>query len=55
MKEKRWNSWTNLNTPTHICIENTDTGQHFIRKITDVTEFEDWMIISWDAKGGKDE
>lgn len=42
---RRMKGWQS--EPTHICIENNSSGDHFIREITDVTEWEDWMIISW--------
>ena len=38
--------WTN--EPTHICIENSETGEHFVREIKDITEFEELYIISWE-------
>ncbi|MHA1737892.1 MAG: hypothetical protein ACTSWD_04845 [Candidatus Heimdallarchaeota archaeon] len=44
---KRWDGWTNLKTPSHICIEHSETGVHFVRKIEDVTIFEGYMMISW--------
>lgn len=34
----------------YIRVENTDTGQSFLREITDVSEFKGWMIISWKHK-----
>ena len=30
-----------------IAIENTETHNMFIRDITDVTEWKEWLIISW--------
>ncbi len=45
--ERKEHGWDN--EPTHICIENSSTGEHFIRRITDVTTYEGWMIISWDT------
>jgi hypothetical protein len=31
-----------------IRIENSETGKAFDRQITDVTEWQGWLIISWD-------
>jgi len=36
--------------PSHICIENSETYEHFIRPITDVSIYRGWMIISWEHK-----
>ena len=56
----RWfkHGWNNH--ATHICIENAETGEHFVREIKDVTEYsqegsEDWMIISWKHEEEKSE
>jgi hypothetical protein len=34
-------------TATHITILNTHTGEEFTREITDVTEWDGYLIISW--------
>ena len=44
-KLKEWQT-----EPTHICIENTQNGEHFIRKIVDITRFKDMLIISWEKE-----
>lgn len=31
-----------------VCIVNTATGECFDRRVTDVTKWEDWYIISWE-------
>ena len=37
--------------PEMIIIENSETGEFFTRMITDITEFEGWVIISWRHEG----
>lgn len=42
---RKLNTWDYQ--PSHICIENKETKEHFIREITDVTEWDGYLIISW--------
>lgn len=37
--------------PTIIIIENSKTGEYFTRQITDITIWQDWVIISWKHEG----
>ncbi len=36
-----------------IEIENTETKEVFVRRVTDVTRFEDFFIISWEHELGE--
>lgn len=38
--------------PTHIIIENTLTSDLFIRKLTDVTQWREITIFSWNPNEG---
>ena len=38
--------------PTHIIVENTLTSDLFIRKLTDVTQWKEITIFSWNPNEG---
>lgn len=46
MKDKRFHKLLSQ-IVNFIEIENSETGEIFQRAITDVTAWDDWMIISW--------
>ncbi len=38
----------NLDGEDTIIVENTNTGEAFTRRITDITIWKDTIIVSWD-------
>lgn len=47
-REQTLQVWSKTGDYGRICIVNSENRDFFIRKVTDITYYEAWWIISWE-------